>query len=438
MINIGGNTVDSLTFHGAPDGNLGTLEVYGSGDYVLDETGYNHYGRPNAVSSGTKYWVGGIKDGYPNITEVESSTGVIGSYRVDNTIFANNDHNHPQILIRPSDNRLITTYCAQNDIELSIRISTNPLDASSWGPVNTIQDGNRLVSYASPFQASNEDIFIFFRSRDGNDAIWKYIKSTDDGVTWGSPVEFFNSTAGDRTHYLMPHQNGDDIHFLGTFGNVEITGNLMPYHFVFDISNETTADSNGSSITLPITENKATVIYNNVVGDQSCSICDIITKDDVPRVLFVYFPNADLADADRFKDRLIYFAELVGGVWTSRLLYKEMTGYFAEQFGPVVSRSHSGVPRFCVQNTDLVFAPKKPNEFVENTDERSEMYTYNLITDEMIQITFGSVNDNWRPLSLDVANLNLVWAENILYNSLADMKMSLKATTIDPSTGQKI
>lgn len=402
----------------------------------LDETGYNHYGRPNAVSNGTKYWIGGVKDSTPHITEVESSTGAYTAYQVDTVPSADNDHNHPQVLVRASDNKLITAYCAQNDTQLYIKVSTNALDASSWGSATNVTDGSRLISYPSPFQASNGDIFIFFRSRSGTDAPWKYIKSTDNGSTWGTPVDFFNSSSGSYTHYLMPYQNGDEIHFLGTFGNVEIRGNLLPYHFVFDISTETAEDSHGASITLPVTESDATPIYNNVVGDQTCSICDIITKDNVPRVLFVYFPNGDLADSERFKDRFIYFSDYVDGAWTSRILYKELTGAIAEQFGtPVSAPSHSGVPRFCVQNEDLIFAPKKPNEFVENTSERTEIFTYDLTTDVMTQITFNSTNDNWRPLSVNVANLNLVWAENILYNSLADMEMRLKATTVSTTTG---
>ena len=280
--------------------------------YKLDDLAYTWFGRPNTAFSAAanKYWVGGVKDGIQTLIEVDLLTGEATTFPVGH-VFEEDDHNQAQILIRQSDSRILICYTGHNANYVGIRISENPLDGSLFRPVKIINTGF-LNSYTSPYQASNGDIFIFYRARGSAGAPtwatqWHYIKSVDDGETWGSGVIFWEYPLFNDTIYLISHQDGDNLHFIGTNGNPEEVGeyNLKPYHFVFDISNETATNSSGDSITLPVSPSNATEVFSDITGDENTWILDVITVLGVPRMLWVYFPLGKKNLVDEFKERYI-------------------------------------------------------------------------------------------------------------------------------------
>lgn len=402
---------------------------------TVDNLAYTWFGRPNIVTNGDKYWVGGVKDGIQQVVEYNSVTDTKETYPIGHE-FEEDDHNQAQILIRASDNRLMFVYAGHNSNYIGVRISTNPLDASSVGPVLLI-DTTYLNSYPSPYQASNGNIFIFYRARAGsafNETRWQYVKSTDNGATWSAPTDLWYYPGFDRTNYLISYQDGNNIHFVGTPGNPEELNedNLRPYHFVFNILTETATNTAGGSITLPITPSNATLIFSNISGVETTWILDVITVAGVPRMLFVYFPNGNRTSGSKWKARYIYYAVWNGSTWVSEQLYAEQFGYIGKEFrANVTSKSYCGCPRFVTANPDLIIIPKEDLTNNDYLKRRLELFKYDLRDKSEVQLTYNSEHDNWRPITSLTSKQNLLWIFTNDYVDFLRFDIKLKSATVD-------
>ena len=404
-----------------------TKEVTGVGDTLA----YTWFGRPNYAYSETanKYWIGSTKntpDGTTqHITEYDITENVYSSTKLG-TKYVKDDHNQAQILIRESDGRLIVFYTEHVGLTVRYRVSTNPLDSSSFGNEEIISD-SPASSYASPYQASNGDIFVFWRYTPGTiQEEWYYSKSTDEGITFLAPIKLYKTG---RRAYLITNQLDDTIHFIANDAHPQInySVNASVYHFKFDLINEVAYDSYDNVIVLPLIPSVITPIYTPINYDTSW-ILDITFKNNLPRVLYLNYPDGLTSD---YLNKELWFAEFNGTQWINKQkIATVMIGYI-ETDETIGELAYTGASRFSVSNPDIIWMPKQ----VLNEENKLvlEIHKVDISTPIIFikQLTFNSAVNNWRPISLDSSKNNLLWLRNNVYNSFQDYDITLMTTTIN-------
>ena len=392
----------------------------------LDSLAYTWFGRPNYAASDVaqKYWIGSTKDTESgttqHITEYDMVLDTFTSTQVG-SLYNKDDHNQSQILIRESDKRLIVFYTEHVGSAVNYRISINPLDSSAFGVEKTIAS-TPDSSYASPYQASNGNIFVFWRYTPVTiQEEWWYSKSTDGGVTFGTPVKLYET--GVRA-YLITNQLNDAIHFIASDGHPQTNFGLLVnnYHFKFNLLTEVATDSVGSVITLPLVPANLTPIYTSSNNDTSW-ILDITTKNNLPRVLYLVYPDGMINDTIT---KQLWYAEFNGLIWTNKqLISTTMVGYI-EKDDVIGEYAYSGASRFDTTNPDIIWMPKQ-------VDDILEIHKVDLSINPIYieQITFNSTVDNWRPISVNSSKYNLLWLRNNSYISFLDFNITLMAKTVN-------
>jgi len=128
-------------------------------------------------------------------------------------------YSYPTIAILPS-RKLVLTFSYPFDTKIGFAISDNPADCGSW-TVSEVVSYNSC-EYPKIMVDRKGTIFIFFKKRSGigrYDQRWLYyIKSTDEGSTWGSETKLIERDADpygmDEVYmgsfYREPYQNGVD------------------------------------------------------------------------------------------------------------------------------------------------------------------------------------------------------------------------------------
>ncbi|MDT0689376.1 BNR-4 repeat-containing protein [Salegentibacter sp. F188] len=384
---------------------------------VGETLAYTWFGRPNIVFSeeANKYWVGSTRDilegTTQHVTEFDLINNTYTPVRVG-TVYEKDDHNQAQILIRSSDKRLIAFYSEHNGAAIRYRISTNPLSGLEWGEENILNPGG-TYTYPSPYQSTNGNIFLFYRT--GH--YWRYIKSTDGGETFGSPVLFYDNN--NRKAYLISSQDGDKVHFVGSSGHPNFNSdlNLHTCHFYFDLITETFHQTTGEVIPVPFASENATTV-NQPTRNDSSWILDVTTKNRNPRVLYILYPDAFIAD---FFVKHLYFAEFINGSWEKTFIAETMSGYMYSG-----EKGYSGASRFDASNPDIIWMPKQVGGILE-----IHKVDLNKTGSRKIeQITFNSEVDNWRPISCTAPKNNLLWLKNNRYTTFTDYDISLIAKTV--------
>ncbi|WZL88331.1 BNR-4 repeat-containing protein [Salinimicrobium sp. 3283s] len=393
---------------------------------VGESLAYTWFGRPNYAYSeeAQKYWIGSTKDiaegTTQHITEYDITEDTYTTTRVG-TVFEKDDHNQVQIVIRSSDKRLLVFYSEHVGNSLRYRISTNPLDSSSFGEEKLVPGGDAYkFSYPSPYQASNGDIFVFWRFTPPSiEEEWYYAKSTDGGETWNTSVKLY--ATGYRA-YLVSSQDGDKIHFFGNNGHPEINNdlNINCYHFSFDLTTETAYNSVGTSIALPVTPPFATQV-NSAVRNDTSWILDVTTKNNLPRVLFVFYPQGRAND---FLTKELWLSVFNGTEWINTLITTTLSGYI-EDDASVQESAYPGASRFDSTNPDIIFMPKEVNGILE-------IFKVDISVSPIYfeQLTFDSEVHNWRPISVPSPVNNLLWLKNNDYNMWNDYDISLQTKTV--------
>lgn len=393
---------------------------------VGETMAYTWFGRPNYAYSGEaqKYWIGTTKDTpsgtTQHITEFDIQTRTYTTVQVG-AVFEKDDHNQSQILIRQSDKRLIAFYVEHNGSQLRWKISTNPLDASGWGAEKN-HNPNMAYSYISPYQASNGDIFIFYRSYlGGGSFVWYYVKSTDGGENFGASTEFFNNGAVQA--YLISTQDGDKIHFTASNGhpNNNPTLNISSFHFYFDLLTETAHKSDNTAISLPLNTTILTLVYATTSNDTSW-ILDIAIKNNLPRILFAFYPSGRTTD---WITKELWYAEFNGTTWVNiKKIAETIVGYI-ETDATIVEKAYTGASRFNTSNPDIIWMPKQVNGILE-----IHKVDISTIPPSITQITFNSTVNNWRPISIPSPINNVLWLKNNYYNMYDNYSITLQTKTI--------
>jgi hypothetical protein len=174
------------------------------------------FGDPKAV-----YYKGTYEKTYVSFFDITTNPGniLISSYnhatkKIESFIvdsgFGYDDHNHPSILLRNTDHRILIFWCGHSGGKMYMRVSKNPEDVTSWDSTRVILPGgtNKSYTYPNPYQlsAENNRIYIFYRGIDWQQTL---AYSDDGGKTWSDELKYFSG--GDRPYHKYHSNNIDHI-----------------------------------------------------------------------------------------------------------------------------------------------------------------------------------------------------------------------------------
>ena len=101
-------------------------------------------------------------------------------------------HNYPH-MIKTDAGRIMVVWSEHNE-RLFRAFSESPLSLSGTWDIDEIREGYQ-ATYPMPVKADNGDIYIFYRQSFGIDQKpERYVKSTDNGLTWNTAVDAINHT----------------------------------------------------------------------------------------------------------------------------------------------------------------------------------------------------------------------------------------------------
>lgn len=226
------------------------------------------------------------------------------------------DHDNPALLVRASDQRVIAFYCNHPGNWIAYRVSTNPLDISSFA-AEVQTTGNNTgaeFSYANPFQLLGESgtpIYFFGRIRQtfvGGDLCPTYIKSTDGGTTWSNTQAVFIS-AGQRPYAKYTKNGNNRIDFLLTNGHPDETTTSL-YHAYYTGGQYFKSDGTLIASSLPIDiATHCTLIWDGNTAAGEAWNWQIVTDPvtNYPVCVYAVFPS--------IPDGRYRFARWTGSTW---------------------------------------------------------------------------------------------------------------------------
>ena len=405
-------------------------EVISDQSEILAETSYCWFAREIWAVNNRTIWLGQVHDdggGYSqNIIEINADTGELTTTKVG-TVIAKDDHNEPSILVRSSDNRLFCCYSEHSGALLRTRISTNPLDGTSWQTEKTYDLGNGLYTYPSCFEDASGNIWIFMRDDGGvpNPTGWSYQKSTDGGETFsGWELFFFGDGARGYLSAFQDQDNKDIIHFVASGGHPVNLTVCKIFHFYFNTATETLHKSDGTDVTAnkPLTGGSdMTIIMDNVLPDTGW-FEDIQVGSGKPRVLMTFYPNAFNNDY-LIKD--LYYSEWTGSAWTTP--YKLHTAVTIPFDGINPGTQYPPNSSFMRSNINIIIASKE-------IDSITEIFKITRIASDNFnsqQLTFDSAVDQWRPITANINKRNVFWLNKTVYDHyLNDYNQELINATV--------
>lgn len=215
------------------------------------------------------------------------------------------DHDNPTLLIR-NDGRLIVFFSKHFGPPIKRFISTNPEDITSWGEEYELGTN---VTYPYPFRIG-KTIYVFYRGGES----WKphMVVSTDNGETFGEPVEIITST-GHRPYTRYCQGKDGSIHMAVTTGHPRNERENKIYYCRFKDNKFYRADG---SLIKDLAQGALHVREMDMVYDGKSSgkgwIWDIALekKTEYPVLVFASFPTD--------KEHLYHYARWDGSTWNTR------------------------------------------------------------------------------------------------------------------------
>lgn len=426
------NDSDESTFRGIWTTFINDISI--NFQYVAEYASHCWFTRnKSAYDSGTnKSWIGQCHNdafapsgtGYfQYIIEIFNNSNAIGKFKLG-TVAEQDDHNEPSILIRSSDSRLFVVYCEHGGSVLRWRISTNATSASAWGSESTLDPaggGTHVYTYPSAFEASNGDIYVFFRDQvvSGGSVIqrgWSYIKSTNGGSTFSGYARITGVTYSVLT---QDPNDKDIIHFVVSWHPDDVVeADNWILHGYWDCGTNTFHKSDGTDITasIPVTQAHMTIIDTALIAnDIDCWIEDIIVDSaGNPRVLYTKIPDMPTAI---LKDE--YYSEWTGSAWTTpHLLGRTATHYMETELLVTDLQSiwYAPLGSFDRADPDRIFSSIETTGHFGDVCEIWELRRVSSSSFTRVQRTFDSDNDQWRPFTIESPTNNVFWLDKLYYD----------------------
>lgn len=232
----------------------------------------------------------------------DKSTGGIQTHTVARHFNAD-DHAAPALIVRQSDKRILFVYTKHNDPILRWRISTHPLDITSWGAEQTYTT-ERNCAYPQLAQLSGESgrIYVFFRHAipKGDQRDWAFLTSDDGGQTFGNfktlRTNFYSHGNGVLNPYSVISSDSVSRIDIASMNYEQLALGGTPnsiYHWFYAGGNFYKSDGTliCSLAQLPITaESQVTV----VTSDQHVNLWDIVRgADGKPVIAWMKFDDYD-------------------------------------------------------------------------------------------------------------------------------------------------
>lgn len=170
-----------------------------------------------------------------------SYSGQLSAPTVIRSFLETDDHDNPSLLVRNSDSRIMAFYSKHNGDDINFKVSTNPLDVSSFGAEQSLdaEIGLSTYTYTNPVQLTgeaNDPIYLFFRAPDGTGRPITYTKSIDDGASWSAAVHVMANGA-ERPYFRIAQNGNDRIDFCHNDGHPREVATNSIYHFYYQAGN---------------------------------------------------------------------------------------------------------------------------------------------------------------------------------------------------------
>jgi autotransporter-associated beta strand protein len=171
----------------------------------------------SSVASGDG--VGGTaRDGNVDLVAYNLTTSALSRTTLIDFSFLADDHFSAALLTRP-DGRYLAVYAAhQNDSLVRWRVSTNPGDATSWSPEQSLTlTSNQGTTYSNVYYLSGSNkVYDFFR---GNNYDPHVLSSTDQGGSFSYSGHLLmdpGNSAGQRPYVKYTSNGTDRVYFITT------------------------------------------------------------------------------------------------------------------------------------------------------------------------------------------------------------------------------
>lgn len=222
------------------------------------------------------------------------------------------DHDNPSFLIRASDSRVLVFYSGHNTPDTCMRVSTNPLDVSSWGPEVDLDSfyGVSNYSYTNPVQLPglpNAPIFNIFRAT-APDTHWTphYSVSLDGADTWSPAVKLIDASG--RPYVKVSQTTPTRFDIALSTAHPMNAENVSIKHLYYD-----GAWRNSAGVDLgqpPFALDALTTVYDAAAhGGINSWNWDVAMLDGAPVILYATFPETT--------DHRYNFARWTGSEWVS-------------------------------------------------------------------------------------------------------------------------
>lgn len=375
------------------------------------------YNDPRAIKAGSQLLIGAQNgNGKTVIDRYDTSGNRLGSVTLTGTTQVD-DHDNPGIMVRASDSKILAFYSAHNATDEYYKgISTSANDASAFTSSNLdSQLGGSIYSYANPFQLTGEantPIYLFYRS---GGAYWT--KSTDDGVTWSTGVQFITGTNSDRVYVKFAKNGTDRIDCLYSTGNPDEVVSASLYHAYYQGGTWHKTDGTVLGTTFDIA-NGSQVWDGSTAAGEGWNLDIQIDGSGNPHCLISVFPTSLAAD-HRYR-----YCKWSGSAWSA---VEVCTA--GAKLGS--SQGYSGGATFDPDDVTKIFCSR------ETGDGIHQLWRYTTSDGGAnwsgTQLTSGGVYPRFRPYVIrgQTSEPRLAYVEGAYptYTSLTDVWIKLRSSS---------
>lgn len=238
---------------------------------------WNQVSSPHSQTHGGKTFIGWTNDaGDIGVAEYVHATGlasapvtlVTAAPAVDGAI-----HVSPCVLVRSSDQRILASLVANGGThQPGVWISTSPEDATAF-PAGADIGPAGVYTYASVVQLNgiaNDPIYLFVHHWSGGTRRLCYLKSEDQGATWGSLVVVL-TPALDTSCFTRVSSDGDTRIDIYATDSDRATPASSVYHFRLG-SDDNLYHTDGSLIgAIPLASDDGALVHDNSLGSAGVS-----------------------------------------------------------------------------------------------------------------------------------------------------------------------
>ena len=368
---------------------------------ITNNGAWTWYGNPDAVYYEGKFkktYMGWISNtGVISVASYDHTTGDTAT-KVVRTGYQIDDHNHPSLLVRP-DGRLMVFFSGHDGPTLSLYVSINPEDISSFGPEIQVAPGPGITyAYPNPMFLSAEGdsgrIYVFYRSM-GLKPCFTY--SDDWGKTWTPTKNYYTNPDSTPKSYVNYCCNGKD-----EIDMVIEKGHRAGYWPLYYLKYKQGAfyKANGTQLAtmdhLPIINTLLDTVMDPAASGCHGSAWDIsLDNSGLPVAVYDQFKDAN--------NHIYYYIRWTGSSWFKKLLVNSGATMGAEDgFAGGITLDHD--------NTGNIYMSRQINGMHEidrwTTSDAGETW-------DSTAITRGSAKKNTRPIvprnHKEFDKLDVIW-----------------------------